>query len=197
MNAETSSPVLVKMPSGDWCQFSCESKARSFIVDLDNSDILRSPNDLAQLGLDDLKHEYRKLVKIPYGGVQHNTTIAIELWGLLLSHAKNPLAAFDGKSRGDGKVLGRRASLIYTCQYTFKDGDKLKDSYEGLPHQAKVCLQIIHQLEETNQFVDSRLLERELNKRGDELKTKQNPWRILKYYQARMIEVDLLRLRQR
>jgi hypothetical protein len=185
------------MPSGDWCQFSCESKARSFIVDLDNSDILRSPNDLAQLGFDDLKHEYRKLVKIPYGGVQHNTTIAIELWGLLLSHAKNPLAAFDGKSRGDGKVLGKRESLVYKVLLTVDSDATLKAAYTKLPRQAKVCLDLIQRLEAVHPFVDNKLLYRELNKVCDELKTKQNPIRVMKYYQSLMISEGLLRIARR
>ena len=197
MNADTSTPVLVKMPSGDWCQFTSESKARSFVVDVDAMDVYHGPNDLAKRGFDELKRDYQRLVKVNYGGVQHDTAIAIELWGLLITHAKNPLGAFEGKSRGDGKVLGKRASLIYKCQYTFKDGDPLTAAYEKLPHQAKVCLLIIHDLEERLQYVDNASLYRELDRRCGELKTKQNPTRVQKYYQSLMISDGLLRIARR
>ena len=194
---QQSTPVLVKMPSGDWCQFSCETKARSFVVDIDDSTLIHGPNDLARLGYDDLAREYLRLVKMPYSGHRHDTAIAIELWGLLLSHAKQPLAAFDGKSSVDGKVLGKRASLVYKCQYTGKDGDPLKAAFENLPHQAKICLLIVKELEEKHSFVDSKLLERELVMRVDELKTKQKTWRVFKYYQSLMIGEGLLRLQRR
>jgi hypothetical protein len=197
MNADTSTPVLVKMPSGDWCQFTNESKARSFVVDVDAMDIYHGPNDLAKRGFDELKRDYQRLVKVNYGGVHHDTAIAIELWGLLITHAKNPLGAFEGKSRGDGQSLGKRASLIYKCQYTGKDGDPLKAAFESLPKQAKIVLLTIKELEEKLPFVDSKTLEHELNKRAGELNTRQNPWRVAKYYQATMISEGLLRLQRR
>lgn len=195
MNAEA--PLLAKMPSGDWLQFSNESKARSFIVDFDNAQLYHTPNDLAQRGMDELKRDYLKLIKIPYCGAASNSTIAIELWSLLLTRAKNPLASLEGKAKGDGKTLGKRASLIYKCQYTGKDDDALKPAFEKLPKQAKVVLLIIMELEAKLPYVDSRTLELELNKRADELATRQNPWRVAKYYQALMISEGLLRLQRR
>jgi hypothetical protein len=198
MNADVAlTPVLVKMPSGDWCSFSTESKARSFIVDADSVQLLHGPNDLAKLGFDELKREYMKIVKIPYGGTHHDLAIAVELWGILIGRAKQPLAALEGKGRSADGPLGKRASLIYKCQYTGKADDPLKAAFEKLPKQAKVCLMIIQELEAAHQFVDSKLLERELTKQSDRLDTRQKSWRVFKYYQANMISEGLLRLRQR
>jgi len=187
--------VLAQMPTGVWRAFDNQARARAFNLPENYQRIFTSVDQLAKrLPLDDLKAEYVRMVGCQYSG--EPAELPDIVWGLLQQTTPNPFIVNCETGEEIRQHNGKRASMVYEPLYDPSNAEHAA-AFKGLPKQAKLCLLVIIELVEKHRHVGNDLLYKELYKRAVELKTKQDPWRVFKYYQAKLIELGLLRLGRR
>ena len=68
-------------------------------------------------------------------------------------------------------------------------------AFEELPRQAKLCLLTLQAKQKEGVTLDQPTAESFIEEIRAELKTKQEPWRVFKFYQTKFVQLDLLRVR--
>lgn len=193
---------IAYMPSGEFLKFATIAKASAFQFDINQHLIFSTREELGErLSLELMLEAYQRLLKVPYNGNKDPLIVAQKLWPVIMQTSKNPFSTAEGDE--DSGKTGKRASLRYYCLWSEADA-KLMAVFKTLPRQAQVCLVILHDLcypdgragSDVSATISNEVLEKELNRRHGELKTKQDPWRIFKYYQAKMIGEGLIQLRR-
>jgi|TARA_R110000787_G_scaffold196152_3_gene307440 hypothetical protein len=84
-----------------------------------------------------------------------------------------------------------------------KDGNSYEILWKGkkdkafntLPRQARLILEFFKEKQDAGIRLDQVSAEKLIEEIRGQLKTKQGPWRVFKFYQARLIQGDFLRLR--
>lgn len=187
-----------------WHKFSTEAKARAFVMENNRQSLFFGPTEMAMyFKQDEMVEIYQKLVRAKPPKVVNKTELANRLWPLLVQIANAPYdtseeqrrqAKQDRKATSVGKTPSTpRANRKYHLHYDPSNPDHAK-AYDGLPPQAKVCVEVLREGHVGADGVSQEYVEQLFAKPSvaERLKTKQSPERIFSYYRAKLNSLSLL-----
>lgn len=183
-------------PIGEVITFVSEHMAKVVLLKQFHHYIVRDAQHLQEkYTLEQLKQVY----KVTLGGnlnnhdgpVRHmnHCALALYLWPLLVVKGRDTRDVMYGKS----KPLIKRAQTFVICKY--KPGKDVQSdlAYGSLPTQARTIIDMSRKyLPEHG--VPSHTFYKMIMDHADELKTRQNPWRVYMYYQHKLISRGLLKI---
>lgn len=88
----------------------------------------------------------------------------------------------------------KKDGIFYEVVYD-PDNKKMLAKFEELPRQAKLCLTTLLAKQKEGITLDQPTAESIIEEIKAQLKTKQEPWRVFKFYQTKFVQLDLLRVR--
>jgi hypothetical protein len=193
--------------SRNWSKFSTEAKARAFVMEANRESLFFGPTEMAMyFKQDEMVDIYQKLVRAKPPKVVNKTELANRLWPLLVQIANAPYDTTDEQRRvakadrkaatGAKPATTPRAARKYYLSYDPQNPDHVK-SYDGLPPQAKVCVQVLLEGGVGKDGVSQEYVEQLFGKPSvaERLKTKQDAMRVFSYYRSKVISLGLMQFK--
>ena len=119
--------------------------------------------------------------------------VALRCYSALLKQSKDRMG-LGAKSKKSGD--GHRASLDDRTYFIVKHGaEELKKLLDAQPPQAQTCYAILKKEcgEKGDEGCVEVVLRAVVTKRTEDIKTRQDPWRIFQYYRPRLVEAGLIK----
>lgn len=144
----------------------------------------------------------KKKIDFKVNGTEHypipSDTLAHALFEGLLETAYDVYSIY-ARTAEEAALTGKRPprkkdGIYYEVVYD-PSNKKHAEKFDALPRQAKLCLTTLLAKQKEGIDLNQVDCEKFINEIKVELKTKQDPWRVFKFYQTKLVSLDLLRVR--